>query len=101
MLERKERFDASRLTVMYVHGYLENRDVESVHVIVEAYLRRNDINLLVLDWGTLADGNYMFDAVVNAKQVNCIKSGHPQAATCSKTEQTDSDNWRCFVSASP
>lgn len=43
--------------------------MESVRVIVTAYLKRNDINIIIFDWGKLADGNYMFDAVVNAKQV--------------------------------
>lgn len=69
LIGNEGRFKASRLTVIYLHGYLENCDVESVQVIVEAYLKRDDVNIIVLDWGKLADGNYMFDAVVNAKQV--------------------------------
>lgn len=66
------RFDKSRNTVLYLHGYLENPDVESVHVIVDAYLKRTDTNLIVLDWCELADGNYAFDAVVNAKQLGPV-----------------------------
>lgn len=42
---------------------------ESVNVIVNAYLKRNDHNILVLDWSSLADGNYLLDAVPNAKLV--------------------------------
>lgn len=53
-----------------MHGYFENPSVESVRVIVDAYLERNDCNLIILDWGDLADGNYAFDAVVNLKQVS-------------------------------
>lgn len=56
--------------MLYIHGYLENPDVESVHVIVDSYLEKGNINLIILDWGELADGNYTFDAVVNAKQVS-------------------------------
>lgn len=56
-------------TVLYVHGYLETLDVESIHVIVDAYQQRGDHNIFVLDWATLADGNYLLDAVVNAKQL--------------------------------
>ncbi|EDW11824.1 pancreatic triacylglycerol lipase [Drosophila mojavensis] len=64
-----EHLDLNKNTVLYLHGYLEDPDVESIHVIAEAYLERNDTNLIVLDWGELADGNYIFDAVVNAKQL--------------------------------
>ncbi|ALC39869.1 CG17292 [Drosophila busckii] len=64
-----EHLDLKKNTVLYLHGYLEDPDVESIHVIAEAYLERNDTNLIVLDWGELADGNYIFDAVVNAKQL--------------------------------
>lgn len=68
MLE-DENLDLTKNTVLYIHGYLEDPDVESIHVIAEAYLERKDTNLIVLDWGELADGNYIFDAVVNAKQL--------------------------------
>lgn len=64
-----ENLDLTKNTVLYLHGYLEDPDVESIHVIAEAYLERDDTNLIVLDWGELADGNYIFDAVVNAKQL--------------------------------
>lgn len=64
------KFNKANETVLYVHGYLENPDVESVHVIVDAYLEKGNINLIILDWGELADGNYALDAVVNAKQVS-------------------------------
>ncbi|XP_013113989.2 phospholipase A1 [Stomoxys calcitrans] len=70
------KFDKTRNTVLYLHGYIENPDVESIHVIVEAYLKRTDTNLIVLDWGELADGNYAFDAVVNAKQLGPVLAKH-------------------------
>ncbi|XP_067621841.1 lipase member H-A isoform X2 [Eurosta solidaginis] len=66
------KFSKTKKTVLYLHGYLENADIESVHVIVDAYLKRKDINLIVLDWGELADGNYMFDAVVNCGQIGSV-----------------------------
>ncbi|XP_034669537.1 inactive pancreatic lipase-related protein 1 [Drosophila subobscura] len=64
-----ENLDLGKNTVLYLHGYLEDPDVESINVIAEAYLERKDTNLIVLDWGELADGNYIFDAMVNAKQL--------------------------------
>lgn len=64
-----ERFDPNLPTVLYLHGYLENMEVESSHVIADAYLKRNDHNTLLLDWAELADGNYLFDSVPNIKKV--------------------------------
>lgn len=62
-------FDVSRKTVLYIHGYLEGPEHESVSAIVDAYLQRNDHNVLIVDWSQLALGNYLIDAVPNAKQV--------------------------------
>jgi pimeloyl-ACP methyl ester carboxylesterase len=59
-------FDNSKSTVLYIHGYLETPEVESIHVIVDAYQKRNDHNILILDWGELADGSYVFEALPNA-----------------------------------
>lgn len=63
------QFDAMKKTVLYIHGYLEGLMHESVNVIVDAYLQRNDHNVLALEWSELAAGNYLIDAVPNAKQV--------------------------------
>ncbi|XP_037928032.1 pancreatic lipase-related protein 3 isoform X3 [Teleopsis dalmanni] len=71
-LLENSNFDKSKNTVLYLHGYLEDPSVESIHVIVDAYMQRDDINLIILDWSELADGNYMFDAVGNAKQLGPI-----------------------------
>lgn len=62
-------FDILKKTVLYIPGYLEGPKHESVNVIVNAYLQRNDHNVLVLDWSELAKGNYLIEAVPNAKQV--------------------------------
>lgn len=56
-------------TALYIHGYIEAPGVESIHVIVDAYQKRGTQNILILDWGSLADGNYLFDAVQNVKEV--------------------------------
>lgn len=62
-------FDVLKKTVLYIHNYLEGPNHESVNVIVDSYLQRNDHNILVLDWSQLSNGNYLIDAVPNAKQV--------------------------------
>lgn len=66
---RHAKFDRSKKTVMYFHGYIESPEVESVHVIVDAYQKRTDHNLIILDWTQLADGNYLLEAVPNCKKV--------------------------------
>lgn len=64
------KFDHSKKTVLYIHGYVEASSHQSVHVIVDAYLTRDDYNCLVLDWAELADGNFFIDALPNIKQVS-------------------------------
>lgn len=66
------RFDHKKKTVLYIHGYVEAPTHQSIHVIVDAYLTRDDYNCLVLDWSELADGNFFVDAVPNIKQVKLI-----------------------------
>lgn len=67
-----EKFNANLPTVIYLHGYIENMQVESAHVIADAYIKRKDHNILLLDWADLADGNYLFDSVPNIKKVTVI-----------------------------
>lgn len=55
--------------MLYIHGYADDSKYDSVREIVDAYLQRDDYNVLVLDWTELASGNYLIDAVPNAKQV--------------------------------
>lgn len=62
-------FDNNKKTVLYMHGYVEAPQHDSVRTIVEAYIKRGDHNILVLDWSQLADGNYLIDAVQNIKHV--------------------------------
>lgn len=64
-----EYFDMQRKTMLYIHGYADESRHDSVRAIVDAYLQRNDHNILVLDWAELAGENYLIDAVPNAKQV--------------------------------
>lgn len=69
-------FDNQKKTVLYVHGYVEAPSHQSVHVIVDAYIKRGDHNILILDWSELADGNFFVDAVPNIKKV-CDSSDKP------------------------
>lgn len=66
---KNPKFDLRKKTVLYLHGYIESMANESIHVVVDAYIKRGDHNILILDWSALAEGNYLFDAVPNAKAV--------------------------------
>lgn len=62
-------FRPQQPTVLYVHGYVERMTDESQLTVVDAYQRRGDHNLLLLDWSALAEGHYFLDALPNSKQV--------------------------------
>lgn len=43
--------------------------MESVKVIVDAYLQRNDHNIIILDWTEDAAGSYLLSAIKKMRQV--------------------------------
>lgn len=55
---KNPEFDVQRNTLLYIHGYIEKTSSPTVQKIVKAYTERNDHNILVLDWSTLAGGLY-------------------------------------------
>lgn len=62
-------FNQDRDTVLYCHGYTENFTVESTQVVVDAYLSRNDHNILVVQWSAYSAGNYVFQAIPNSIKI--------------------------------
>lgn len=70
-ISQHPKYDQNRQTVLYLHGYLEAPQNESIHLIVDSYLTRNDHNVIVLDYFELVDGNYVLSAVPNAIAVSC------------------------------
>ncbi|XP_039313434.1 pancreatic triacylglycerol lipase isoform X2 [Solenopsis invicta] len=46
-------------TVLYIHGFTENLKKTSVRTVVEAYLERNDHNIIGLDYRDIASDNYV------------------------------------------
>lgn len=68
---RHEAFDSDRETIIYTFDFLEKIDSISNQIIAEPFLRAGDrFNFLVLDYGNLSGGNYIFDAVPNAIKVS-------------------------------
>lgn len=57
-LLRHEKFNFHRKTLFYFHGWVEKFDYGSIPRIVEAYIRRNEYNIVIVDWGPYSDGEY-------------------------------------------
>ncbi|XP_013142799.1 PREDICTED: pancreatic lipase-related protein 2-like [Papilio polytes] len=63
-------FDRSNATVLYIHGFIETAQQESIQVMVNAYLEaRPNTNVLLLDWSNMAHGSYLVNAARNTKKV--------------------------------
>ncbi|KAJ8674587.1 hypothetical protein QAD02_005849 [Eretmocerus hayati] len=45
--------------VLYIHGYQEHPQNESIQKIVSEYLKRGDDNIVILDWSALAFDSYV------------------------------------------
>lgn len=64
-----DKFDSLKRTVFYIPGYNAQLDDDNVQLIVSSYLKRNDHNLIFLNWVALSIGNYVTDVVPNALRV--------------------------------
>ncbi|XP_060803869.1 inactive pancreatic lipase-related protein 1 isoform X2 [Amyelois transitella] len=63
-------FDKNNPTVLYIHGFIETAQQESVQVMVSAYLEcRPGTNVVLLDWSNMSHGSYLVNAVRNSKKV--------------------------------
>ncbi|CAL1689093.1 unnamed protein product [Lasius platythorax] len=58
----------SKPTVLYIHGYTEHLEKKSVQTVLQAYLKRNDHNVIGVDYGKLVNDSYM-RAVINAPYI--------------------------------
>ncbi|XP_076231290.1 lipase member H [Calliopsis andreniformis] len=48
-------------TILYIHGFIEDGNVENVQVVPRAYLNRGDVNVILVDWGEIAINiNYIY-----------------------------------------
>uniref|UniRef100_A0A2H1V6E0 SFRICE_005135 n=1 Tax=Spodoptera frugiperda TaxID=7108 RepID=A0A2H1V6E0_SPOFR len=55
----RSNFDANRPTVIIAHGWLSNQYTSTNYIIRNAYLRKSDVNVIVLDWRRLAAADYV------------------------------------------
>ncbi|CAO1386647.1 unnamed protein product [Diamesa serratosioi] len=64
------KFNVQRPTVLYFHGFAEKLEDPNQHLIIDSYLIRNDHNVLLIDWELLGAGDYVGDAIPNAKKLS-------------------------------
>lgn len=62
-------FDHSKPTVLYINDCYEVND-ESTKVVIAAYLRRKEYNLLALDWSSLGRDDFFNVLIPNIKAVS-------------------------------
>lgn len=87
-------FRPQQPTVLFVSGWMMSPDAETSQLIIKAYLKRGDYNVLVLDWSDYSVGAYptvmiriskisrifgkavskLFDKGLNIKSFHCV--GH-------------------------
>lgn len=68
------KFRQTNPTILYVHGFEETAEQESVKVIAEAYLKgQPETNFVLIDWANMAFGNYALNAAPNTKKVNSFR----------------------------
>jgi hypothetical protein len=72
-LLRHEKFNFHRKTVFYIHGWIEKFDFGSIPRIVDAYIRRNDHNIVVVDWGDYSDGEYFLQVLPRVVKVSLFE----------------------------
>lgn len=62
---------SNKPTVLYIHGFTEHLEKESVQTVLQAYLKRNDHNIIGVDYGKLVSDSYI-KAVKNVPRVAAV-----------------------------
>lgn len=56
----EQEFDPNLETKILIHGWLNSKDTDNFQIMKENYLRKQDLNVLVVDWSKLSYGfNYL------------------------------------------
>ncbi|XP_055839770.1 pancreatic lipase-related protein 2-like [Episyrphus balteatus] len=66
---KNPHFHQNQETHIYLHGWTESQNSTSTHTIVDAYLKRRDLNLITVDWAKAADVGYFEAAAVNIELI--------------------------------
>ncbi|XP_034246105.1 pancreatic triacylglycerol lipase-like [Thrips palmi] len=71
-------FDAGKPTALYMHGWSESNDSESVGAVSRAFLRRGSHNFVLLDWSEYVKGDYI------TSFVRCTAAGEAVGAAVNR-----------------
>ncbi|KAK6629854.1 hypothetical protein RUM43_003675 [Polyplax serrata] len=66
---RNSHFDPSKPTVFYIHGFTERAMGLSARTVKNAYLEKGNVNMIIVDWGSLCSFPYYAAAVKNTRVV--------------------------------
>lgn len=55
--------------MFYAFGWTEKYFSRSTQLVVKSHLRRNDHNIVVLDWGDYSDGEYFQEVAPRVPEV--------------------------------
>ncbi|XP_050350365.1 pancreatic lipase-related protein 2-like [Nymphalis io] len=53
------KFDARKPTIVIVHGWLSDRNTNVNKALTDAFLRKSNVNVIVMEWKRLALSNYV------------------------------------------
>ncbi|XP_028040615.1 inactive pancreatic lipase-related protein 1 isoform X1 [Bombyx mandarina] len=63
-------FRKDKPVVLYVHGFIEIAQQESIREVVNAYLEaKPETNVVLLDWSNMSHGSYLVNAARNTEKV--------------------------------
>lgn len=58
--------------MIYAHGFNEDQNILSVQTIINAYMQRDDHNVIILDWGAYSKGLYFNTVVPKLQKVGIV-----------------------------
>ena len=88
------KFNKDRDTVLYCFGYTENYTADSTQAIVDAYLWRNDHNILVVQWSMYNADNYFFQAIPNTIRVSFVSISFGNLLLIIKSSSAWGKDWQ-------
>lgn len=63
-------FDKNKPTVLYIHGFTEDRNSDSTKKVIAAFRKRNDHNILICDWGEFSMNLYLTVVVPQLRKIS-------------------------------
>lgn len=64
-----QKYNLELPTEIYAFGYTENLMSPGTQAIIESYQERGSHNILIIDWSSYNNGNYILEAIPNMKKI--------------------------------